>query len=578
MLNPQLSQHLELFEESADRSLEEDEDERVAASSFSSKLHHGGQQSLWFSIRTIPFLLLAPYVACAGVALSSSTMGYPYVSGDRLVFGGALAGLFFATVTAFRLLRHAQMAARKRTTAESRLCISKLLGSIGSPMLLSSTTSVIPKSRDLLCLAEQMSKAHVEWIKTFDQVVQVLQRTTSLRLGINSQSVGRVERASLGRLARRKKNDVGRQNNSSVEAPVTLLTLRKRLFESMHHYNITLMSAAGLSERAYETTSSLNGVVTLSLLQSMRCEAMDLASSVLDSFYTTVQDTLLLQKQILLGMESSKQAASEACCYFSSFLQSSTPAASDQLGPYNIEKEIGRMKEELGFLLSTLNGCSAMLSCDDESTFDEQEFLIYWKEFRELLDKLQSFAKCVDNDLGQANGNFVEKENKSLPNNPEGCGQSTIKVPEGEEYAVDSPASDNGTSEQFQVVQDRVLVYAGKGSNSIQARTAVPRPSRTESELPIVSATTEHQLMEELKNHMLALPRWQEVVATPATDQTDGSVESEEESTQDHQVGCQTHEFFRQSDHAQSFLLELSESIKAERTIDEDVRCSEGRD
>ena len=431
----------------------------------------------------------------------------------------------------------------KLLVTESRLRVSRMLASIGSPLLKllllleephsirdnsvvlpwnnssSSSSTTTTSVHSMIRTVEEFVQTMVDWIQTVDRVMLILRCSSSVRLGlggitIDSPCVARVERASLARMVRHFRS---KQTCSSVmmgatttaaattAATVSLAVIRQRLHQVMRIQNNLLRSIihpAVMESMEEPSVGSRNDdndeeeeVLTLSLLQSMRRESAELVSSAADTLYSAGVTEAQQQQQQQQQIQKLLQTTREACEYFESFLECrQRQQRRHNVGSHAaIGSDIQAIHQQLVDLQSLVTSCHGVLCscCENESSsalVEEQQFQQLWSEFGKRFSLLHGMVENVDSRLvnqnasnGEIGNNVMNGQNEDLDKNALASSSATEV---GEYTSGDLSGSKRSKTESRSVdgLHDntKVLVYTGKGAGSTnRVRRAVEKSDPT---------------------------------------------------------------------------------------------------
>lgn len=429
-----------------------------------------------------------------------------------------LSLLFLSMALATRvLLEHRSRTTAARQAAEAqvrRQRLSIMLGSIGAPLLETHDESS-PVTTQQAAKLEEMMEAYVDWIQTVDEILVHLRRATGFQLGLGFQSkaILRVERATLGRVAK-----IGGSPRS-----MSLATVRERLFRAIQMHNHMLLS---IMEQDYnDRRGELCGseiVLSLSTLQLTRKESVYLLSEVIDYLLlSTFSEDLIGQVDALTRLSK------ECLSYFQPWL--AYGKLKDHVTSLD-SNDVRKMQCGLEHLHSQVDGLrSALFACQEtlyrEKTANSLGCQASWEEAKLILGNLSKETVVIEQLLGFAEGSSEAEGQDS--SDPPVHSTRLSQLPEAGEYAADGATKMELTEKKRDDLQarSRILVYAGEGSVHPKHRDATKgQPSNDpEAIVPTISVATEYQLLQELQRRLRTLPSMEEFVVTSSACEPDAS-------------------------------------------------------
>lgn len=397
-----------------------------------------------------------------------------------------------ATITVFEIVKKRQLTVRRSMLEKTRENISRVLGSIGAPPLsVVRNTRNIPPSKQIQGL-ETVAHGTSEWIRTVDKVLEFLQDSTSIKLGLGAMSVN-VARVELSSLRRRK----------GTTSHVVLSKLRIRLLEMMCKINDSLLQICDM-ESVDDADEYASGVITLAILQRMRQQTVLNLARVLNHVFGS---PLIVYRGERI--ESLCNLISEASAYFSGILD---PNAITYYS--GVENHLG------GHFRAALNDVQSLQTCLHASyetmgcESGKDDFRGFWDETKVFLERIQIAVETISFGNNDADNN--DSASKSRHPSSDDDYQRTIhdKVTP-REFFTEGENFDKTVSRELaedMMATEKVLVFSGRGE--VKARTKKrAKISKNGDEIRYDGYRNqgyENKLLAELQKHLNSMPKREE--------------------------------------------------------------------
>jgi hypothetical protein len=471
MLNPQLQFHLDTFSSADD-------------------VHHkeigknNTPDSTFVESNVKPFDALHFGNICHGyatliIAFGAGLLAQPTALCFKVLLIGSCFAITMMTMAAIKVVRKRMTARQQLMYQEARKDMSRRLCSIGAPPLELGTARIIPSSQHLHRL-NYLTRQFAEWMHTVDHVLNFLQASTSIQLGLgsSSRSVSRMELAFL------------RKQSVSYSS---LFALRTRLQETMMRINSLLLEICEQEVPENDETS----VVTLVALKRLRRESASLVTRMLNHCFTSSQSESTLER-----IHSLRSVVSEANAYFSAIVD---PTVSLNGDDSEIMRHIHFMLSDVQGLQTCLRACYETIS----SGSDACDWQVFWNEATAFLEKIQiGFqtlsipSAAVRDDASELNSAHPmnEKVDSNIHNTNN---QQEVFTVDESNHPV-TVREHNGDETKT----NKVMIFSGRGD--VKLKTKPGTPSRVDADRRDDRCRYhdyELKLLAELQKHLNALPK-----------------------------------------------------------------------
>lgn len=491
-----------------------------------------------------------------------------------------------------------------RMIEESRRNISKLLGIIGAPMLLShhnnyypfifmTTTQKFEEMKERFYIIECMLSVHIDFFHIIDEVMNVIKIGTSIKygLGINSRNnIVRIERNRLYQMNKLQQIRQQQNNNSllSQQLPISsssssigpllvLPTIRKRLNLVLNNQLSLLLETIRFLEDDDDNIASKKNditmnnnfvlpeqlvdevVISLTHLQSLKYDIVEALSESVSRWIQSRNDNVTMTDEIKNVFLTTIANTKESCSYLNGLLyttdyynniiiQQSGTIKNDEKNT-NIPNilqthhhKIWKNSEALRVLILNCHEFfwtdNSMKQTDTNNIMchsqQQHEFQNLWSEVQTISNTLQNLLVTMNENI--MNDNLMkDNTNTCTENSSLDIDNSITKTDDDKNNILASPPELEDHNEIWNNIDDnrfhnahgtpvqngQTYVFTGKGlpKANCHRRNHVSHEKKKTSTLKHSGTTVpavnheafKYSLIEELKFHLLSLPRNDEI-------------------------------------------------------------------
>jgi hypothetical protein len=468
---------------------------------------------------------------------------------------------------------HEEWGKKQQQQHECRCQVSRVLGSIGAPLLRPSQVQTRlhysqhddtttgggtwnPRYADVIHL---FAMAHAKLLHTMDIAMDILKMSTAMQLGATTATAERVERALFARERQRQRRAVVTEEPTTLATPpvVSFPTIRTMVQEAMIHQveSLLLLLAIPIEAGGAETTlenvtptdvlGKVPSIITLTWLRESRQQVAGLLTFVME-------EVISVQRPVVVSMDNLTQAtqiAEEVHLHLRHALglgESPTNSNVDNKGEgrasqkeatnndcsalkarlETIRTQYCRLYIALWAMEDTITGASEDQKVANANSDSSLEMKDSWRRVTSLNDEICASLQEIDRHVFQEVDTTISDENED-PLDIADVSASNRGI---QGYTVETMDQTIDVHRGLATKPTKTAIFSGKGA--VQPHPRRPRkasePSTTSAPLSSVTMpqndpVAQHYLLSELRTRlqMLALPEEEhEVNDDPQDDDT----------------------------------------------------------